>query len=80
MPKKRDKNIFRVNKRTSELMVGLSIILIIGVLYDLAVGDRNWARYIVLITAGLIIASAVFLRVVNKRKVRVIFDNQAGVR
>lgn len=77
--RKKDKGIFRVNKRTLDVMLGVSIFLAVSVVYDWWVGDRNIRRYIILISTGILILGMVFLRIINKKKVRKIFSSQMGV-
>ena len=59
-------------------IIAIAIFLIVNILYDLWVGDRNFRRYSLLAGSFLIIIIAIFINLTSKRTVRKIAVNQMG--
>lgn len=60
------------------MITGLSIFLIVSIIYDLWVGDRNTIRYITLSGASLILLISVGINLIPIRTVRRIASRQFG--
>lgn len=59
-------------------IIGISIFLIISILYDLWVGDRNSIRYAILIGASFILLISVIMNLVSIKSIRRIASRQFG--
>ena len=59
-------------------IIAISIFLIISILYDLGVGDRNLVRYCVLGGAILILLISILMNLVSIKSIRRIAGKQFG--
>ena len=73
------KNLFgKLNRKALNLILGGILFVVLSAGYDVFVGDRTIFRWVILSIGIVIVLLAVFLRIINSKKVKRTLERQMG--